>query len=90
MANAEDHAGVRLRRLREERGVLRKDLAAILQISPQQLARVEAGLEELDLLDWRILAWVLDVPVCYFILREDRTLAEEESPLKPGGAPSAR
>lgn len=80
MANAEDHAGARLRRLRKERGVLREDLAALLQISPRQLAGVESGLEELGLLEWRLLARVLDVPVCYFILRGDGPLAEGESP----------
>lgn len=54
--------GVMLRQTRLEAGRALKEVAAVLGYSPEHLARVELGEEEIDLIELQVLAEALGIP----------------------------
>ena len=71
--------GAAVQHARSERGIGQADLAQLSNISLEQLARIEAGVERPELGTILALSLALDVPagdLCAFLIGHDETMAK--------------
>jgi transcriptional regulator with XRE-family HTH domain len=60
------HVGVRVRRLREIRGLSRETIARAFEITHQQIQKFESGQNRISAGRLAVIAQMLDVPIAYF------------------------
>lgn len=72
----EDTLGARLRRLREKMGLSQKELALRTGLSPSLIGQIETGRSQPSLATLHLLADVLGVSTCYFVMEDPPTTLE--------------